>query len=201
MTGQDHRHGCGPAAGVSQRAAARAVDPVCGMKVTIEGAAHTFEHAGTMHCFCGAGCRAKFAADPEGYLSGRIQAAAREAKARAGAAYYCPMCEGVASDKPDSCPRCGMALEAAHAAPRRMTVYTCPMHPEIRRDHPGDCPICGMALEPETVTRQETNPEYDSMRRRLIVSTLLAVPLLVLAMGADLPGNPVNTWIAPPLRQ
>ncbi|MDA1072289.1 MAG: copper-translocating P-type ATPase, partial [Proteobacteria bacterium] len=66
---------------------------------------------------------------------------------------------------------------------------------------PGDCPICGMALEPETVTREEANPEYDSMRLRLIVSTVLAVPLLVLSMGADLPGNPVNTWIAPPLRQ
>ena len=201
MTGRDNHHGCSHEHNAARSDPEKAVDPVCGMTVTIEGAAHTFEHAGTTRYFCGAGCRTKFVADPQGYLSGRIQAAAREAKAKAGAAYYCPMCEGVASAKPDSCPRCGMALEAAHAAPRRTTVYTCPMHPEIRQDRPGDCPICGMALEPETVTREEANPEYDSMRLRLIVSTVLAVPLLVLSMGADLPGNPVNTWIAPPLRQ
>ena len=201
MTGRDNHHGCSHEHDAARSDPEKAVDPVCGMTVTIEGAAHTFEHAGTTRYFCGAGCRAKFVADPQGYLSGRIQAAAREAKAKAGAAYYCPMCEGVASAKPDSCPRCGMALEAAHAAPRRTTVYTCPMHPEIRQDRPGDCPICGMALESETVTREEANPEYDSMRLRLIVSTVLAVPLLVLSMGADLPGNPVNTWIAPPLRQ
>jgi Cu+-exporting ATPase len=30
-----------------------------------------------------------------------------------GAAYVCPMCPGVGSDVPGSCPRCGMALEAA----------------------------------------------------------------------------------------
>ena len=29
------------------------------------------------------------------------------------AAYYCPMCEGVTSDQPGSCPRCGMALVAS----------------------------------------------------------------------------------------
>ena len=27
------------------------------------------------------------------------------------AAYYCPMCEGVESDRPGTCPKCGMALE------------------------------------------------------------------------------------------
>jgi len=180
---------------------AKATDPVCGMNVTIEGAKNVLEHDGTTHIFCGPKCRDKFAADPEGYLSGRIQAAARKAKAEQGAAYYCPMCEGVVSDKPDTCPKCGMALEAAHAAPRRTTIYTCPMHPEIRQDSPGDCPICGMALEPETVIQEEANPEYDSMRQRLIVSTVLAVPLLILAMGADIPGNPVNDWIVPTVRQ
>ena len=29
----------------------------------------------------------------------------------AAAKYYCPMCEGVESDKPGECPKCGMALE------------------------------------------------------------------------------------------
>ena len=28
------------------------------------------------------------------------------------AKYFCPMCPGVESDKPGTCPKCGMALEA-----------------------------------------------------------------------------------------
>ena len=28
-----------------------------------------------------------------------------------GKKYFCPMCEGVESDTPGSCPKCGMALE------------------------------------------------------------------------------------------
>ena len=208
MSDHTHHHGCSHGHGhhghdhhAPAETTDKAKDPVCGMSVTIEGARNVHEHAGTTYYFCGAKCREKFIGDPEGYLSGRAQEAARKAKAKQGAAYFCPMCEGVVSDKPDACPKCGMALEAAQAPPRRTTVYTCPMHPEIRQDRPGDCPICGMALEPETVTLEEANPEYDSMRIRLIVSTILAVPLLVLAMGADLPGNPVNAWIAPRLRQ
>src|ERR1044071_1782493 len=59
------------------------------------------------------------------------------------AKYFCPMCEGVVSDKPGDCPKCGMALERNPAyKPEQKTIYTCPMHPEIQRDHPGDCPKC-----------------------------------------------------------
>jgi xanthine dehydrogenase accessory factor len=39
-----------------------AVDPICGMIVAIEGAAHTLEHEGTMYYFCGPGCLRKFEA-------------------------------------------------------------------------------------------------------------------------------------------
>ncbi len=70
------------------------------------------------------------------------------------------------------------------------TIFTCPMHPEIRQVGPGDCPICGMALEPETVTR-DTGPsaEYLDMRRRLVVSVVLGLPVVVIAMGRHmLPG-------------
>ncbi|MGH7121522.1 MAG: heavy metal translocating P-type ATPase [Acetobacteraceae bacterium] len=68
-------------------------------------------------------------------------------------------------------------------------IYTCPMHPEIRQDHPGSCPICGMALEPlAPVASGGENRELADMRRRLVVSVALAVPVVVLAMGADIPG-------------
>src|SRR3546814_6256409 len=49
---------------------ATAIDPVCGMSVTIEGAMHTAGHDGATHYFCSARCKDKFVADPEHYLSG-----------------------------------------------------------------------------------------------------------------------------------
>jgi xanthine dehydrogenase accessory factor len=39
-----------------------AVDPICGMIVAVEGAAHTLEHDGTTYYFCGPGCMRKFQA-------------------------------------------------------------------------------------------------------------------------------------------
>jgi Cu+-exporting ATPase len=78
-----------------------------------------------------------------------------------------------------------MALEPEFPmAAQGKVEYVCPMHPEIVRDEPGSCPICGMALEPRVATAaQEENPELKDMTRRLVVSLLLGVPLLVLAMG------------------
>jgi len=61
------------------------------------------------------------------------------------------------------------------------------MHPEIVRDGPGSCPICGMALEPMTpVASPEDNAELTDMSRRFWVSVALALPVLMLAMGAEM---------------
>ncbi|MCH8173422.1 MAG: copper-translocating P-type ATPase [Proteobacteria bacterium] len=115
--------------------------------------------------------------------------------------YFCPMCEGVTSDQPGVCPKCGMALEAASPLPQTKTGYTCPMHPEIIQDEPGDCPICGMALEPVTVTVEAPpNPELADMTKRFLVGAVLTAPLLVITMGEFLPGirelisGPWNPW-------
>jgi len=76
------------------------------------------------------------------------------------------------------------------------TIWTCPMHPEVRRDAPGSCPICGMALEPLEPTLEEgPNLELIDFTRRLWVSAVLAVPLVILAMGAELFG-----WDLLPMR-
>lgn len=71
------------------------------------------------------------------------------------------------------------------------------MHPEISRDAPGVCPICGMALEPRTLSAQdEPNPELKDMTRRFWFSVALTVPILVLAMGDMLPGQPISSLIS-----
>ncbi len=54
-----------PAAAVS--APAEAVDPVCGMTVTIGPSALSLEHDGTTYYFCGGHCRQRFRDDPAAY--------------------------------------------------------------------------------------------------------------------------------------
>ncbi|MBV9436763.1 MAG: heavy metal translocating P-type ATPase [Acidobacteria bacterium] len=108
---------------------ARAVDPVCGMNVDPAKAAAMREHAGKPYYFCCQHCAEKFTNSPEQYLAprkreplGLVQlgmttpAATRKlAEQASGAAttreYFCPMDPEVLSDKPGSCPKCGMALE------------------------------------------------------------------------------------------
>ncbi len=124
-----------------------------------------------------------------------------------GAKYFCPMCEGVVSDKPGDCPKCGMALERNHAwvAPAAgKTIYTCPMHPQIEQDHPGACPICGMALEPKVASASDTeeeNSELRDMTRRLWIGGALTLPVFVLAMAhlvpafAHIANGTVSRWV------
>ena len=110
-----------------------------------------------------------------------------DAKPAAGAKYFCPMCDGVESDKPGACPMCGMALER-NPAYVEATIYTCPMHPEVRESHPGSCPICGLALEPVAAGAEEDNTELKDMTRRFWVGLALGLPVLVLSMGGIVPG-------------
>lgn len=78
------------------------------------------------------------------------------------------------------------------------TRYTCPMDPEIVQIGPGTCPKCGMALEPMGPPSLESgpSPELIDFMRRAIIGTVLALPLVVLAMGAHF-GLPIHDWIAP----
>jgi len=100
--------------------------------------------------------------------------------------YTCPMHPEVRQDHPGDCPKCGMALEPVVATVTSSTIYTCPMHPEVQQDHPGDCPKCGMALEPMAGKVEEKNEELMDMSRRLLISAVLALPVFILAMTADM---------------
>ncbi len=80
-------------------------------------------------------------------------------------------------------------------------LYTCPMHPEIIRDQPGSCPICGMALEARSVEMEEDTSELKDMTQRFKFSTLLAIPVFILAMGSELWPDFFNGIIKPHYRQ
>ena len=88
---------------------ATAIDPVCGMSVTIKPTSLTAEHGGQTHYFCSAKCQAKFVADPDAYLGEKPAAAAMPVAE--GTQWTCPMHPEIVRDKPGSCPICGMALE------------------------------------------------------------------------------------------
>lgn len=78
------------------------------MTVDPHTAKHRHDYKGRTYYFCSAGCRTKFAADPEKYLS------PDERKAEpvpAGAIYTCPMHPEIRQEGPGACPICGMALE------------------------------------------------------------------------------------------
>lgn len=69
------------------------------------------------------------------------------------------------------------------------SIYTCPMHPEIEKVGPGSCPKCGMALEAKSISldEDEKNPELIDMTRRFIVGAILAIPIVIIAMGRHTP--------------
>jgi len=181
-------------------------DPVCGMQVTADSE-QRYTHEGTEYLFCSSSCRDKFAAAPDKYLHPE----ATEPTINTGAAgyckngtcksdtslYTCPMHPEVQQTGPGSCPKCGMALEPMGVPVAvTKTEYTCPMHPEIVQDHPGSCPKCGMALEPRTVEAKEDTSELDDMTRRFRVSSILALPVFVLAMIADLAPSLLPTGLS-----
>jgi len=190
----------------------RHVDPVCGMTVSGDSKLHA-DHAGKTYFFCSEHCLLKFTAQPEAYVHEQAgedathhhaaESAANGSCARCveaaptGSIYTCPMHPEVRQDGPGSCPKCGMALEPESPGPAsRRVQYTCPMHPEIVQDNPGNCPICGMALESREVPSEEDNPELADMSRRFWVSVVLALPVFLLAMVADLAPQWLPGWLA-----
>lgn len=68
--------------------------------------------------------------------------------------------------------------------------WTCPMHPEVIRDAPGQCPKCGMDLEPIMAggNEDEENAQIRRLRNQLIFSTILTLPVFVVAMGGMVDG-------------
>lgn len=134
-------------------------DPVCGMNVKYTSKFSKFFN-GVKYYFCSEKCQKKFEERPLKY-----------------------------NFKIDEIPDSSISYNKVYKDARPFK-YTCPMHPEIISINPGDCPKCGMALEPMgTKGIEENTDELDYMTKRFWISTILAIPLFILAMLADLTEN------------
>ena len=169
-------------------------DPVCNMVVSSDSEYH--DHHGDKHYyFCSEHCLHKFKEHPEQYLA-KETLLSHETHDEI-ITYTCPMHPEIQQQKPGNCPKCGMALEPMGLpVAATKTVYTCPMHPEVVQDHPGNCPKCGMALEPVTFSGEEKNEELIDMSRRFWGCTVLALPVFVLAMVADVMPAWLPDWFS-----
>ena len=125
-----------------------AIDPICGMTVDEVTGLAADKYGRTWH-FCCDHCRRRFLGLPEDSHSSAPDP-------RPASRFFCPMCEGVVSDTPGVCPKCGMALEQAGGA---------------------------------GVT--EDNTELRDMTRRFWIGLALGLPVVLLAMGGMIPGNPL----------
>lgn len=121
-------HPAAPEGKRSEPASAAAIDPVCGMSVVPESAAAHFDFGGTRYFFCCTACQERFVREPERYL----KRSASTPNAQDAARYVCPMCAGIESPVPASCPRCGMMLEPELASPTGSPPVD-PEHADFRR--------------------------------------------------------------------
>jgi Cu+-exporting ATPase len=92
-------------------------DPVCGMTVDPAKSPHKADYEGKTFYFCCGGCKTKFVAEPQKYLTPLVTLIAPAPPKAASAQpveYTCPMHPEIVRSGPGSCPICGMALEPRH---------------------------------------------------------------------------------------
>ncbi|MFV0598351.1 MAG: heavy metal translocating P-type ATPase [Bacteroidales bacterium] len=85
-------------------------------------------------------------------------------------------------------------------------VFYCPMHCEGDKtyDRFGDCPVCGMDLVPmNAAMEEEENKPNNALKKKLVISSVLALVVFVVSMSEMIPNNPlmhlfsheVGNWI------
>jgi Cu+-exporting ATPase len=142
---------------------AKAKDPVCGMDVNPAPARFKALHNEKEYFFCGAGCLAKFQANPEKILSAPPQpmSMAKPMTMTSGLVSLGSPAGGPKMVMPTMAKPTAVAEAPLPAEPVKDTrAYVCPMCPEVRQIGPGPCPKCGMALEPESPALPASKTEY-----------------------------------------
>lgn len=85
-------------------------------------------------------------------------------------------------------------------------VFYCPMHCEGDKtyDRFGDCPVCGMDLVTmNAAMEEEENKPNNALKKKLVISSVLALVVFVVSMSEMIPNNPlmhlfsheVGNWI------
>ena len=85
-------------------------------------------------------------------------------------------------------------------------IFYCPMHCEGDKtyDRFGDCPVCGMDLVPmNAAMEEEENKPNNALKKKLVISSVLALVVFVISMSEMIPNNPlmhlfsheVGNWI------
>ena len=85
-------------------------------------------------------------------------------------------------------------------------IFYCPMHCEGDKtyDRFGDCPVCGMDLVPmNAAMEEEENKPNNALKKKLVISSVLALVVFVVSMSEMIPNNPlmhlfsheVGNWI------
>src|SRR5215467_2540066 len=97
--------------GISVTNPATVIDPVCGMTVNPQTASGSVEYQGKKYYFCNPRCAERFQAEPQKYLAPQTGVREPEVASVEPTEYTCPMHPEIVSDRPGSCPICGMALE------------------------------------------------------------------------------------------
>ncbi len=149
-------------------------DVVCGMEISPDTQFFT-EYNHKKYYFYSIDCQEKFIDNPEAYIVHE----------------HDENCSSCAPLEYATVPPVGMKKEQDNDA-----MYTCPMHPEIQQIGPGTCPKCGMALEPMTISAEEgDDEELLDMTKRFKISSILALPVFLLAMVADLAPSWLPSWL------
>lgn len=191
------------------------IDPICGMTVSPEKAAASFEFAGKTTYFCSKSCFETFKRqmEPPKNTSPMIQLGRKKVKEEDFATQVDPVCKMLVQPQTaaakfdyqgktyyfcaESCqnkfrqnPEFFLNPETKPVAMEEQSqdIYTCPMDPEIEQIGPGICPKCGMALEPKIVSLEDKpDPEFLDMKRRFWISAVLTLPVFTLAMAEMIP--------------
>ena len=155
--------------------AAKEKDPVCGMDVNPATARFKALHNEKEYFFCGAGCLAKFQANPEQILSAppKPMSMTKPMTMTSGLVSLGNPADS-SKDSPKGSskmvlptllptmtkPAAAVKAPLPGASGKDTRAYVCPTCPEVRQIGPGPCPKCGMALDPESPALPANKTEY-----------------------------------------